>query len=237
MLPFEGVLARRADLVIAQSAKLKSVLTQIYSVREASISVIPNSVDTSTFRFHPAVQRSKVVLFVGSLGWAYGPDILVNAAKHVLARVPDAEFTFVGAGPGKQSIIDLARSLGIEQHVHLVGLITGRKQLESYYASSRMLVMPQRIRGGYILSLAALESMAVGRPVLIGYEIDDTPGVISVKSDPVALAQQITDILMLDDESYSDLCRAARFSIEEFDTAAISERLEASYRSLIESRP
>jgi glycosyltransferase involved in cell wall biosynthesis len=234
LLPLEGLLARRANLVVAQSAKLKSVLISLYGIRPAIITVLPNPVDTKMFAFHLPVRTSKVVLFVGAIGTIYGPDILVRAAEHVLRQIPDAKFVFVGAGPAEKYVTELARSLGVERSVELVGRVDYREELEGYYASSRVLVIPFRGRGGYILSLAALESMAVGRPVIIGYEIDDAVGVIHTSNDPTVLAQRIVEVLSLSEEEYTNLARAVRSSVESSGSAEVASKLETAYLNLIE---
>jgi len=233
MVPLEGALARKAEGVVAQSAKLKSVLVRLYRVNDATTQVVPNPIDIDNFRFHPVNVKSRTVLFVGTFGRLYAPDILIRAAGFVVSRVPDAKFVFVGQGPMIEYATLLTKRLGIEDNVRFLGRINDRKSLEACYASARMLVIPFRGRGGYILSLAALESMSVGRPVLLGYEADATPGVIPISNDPVAMADSITDLLTMDDNRYSNLCAEARSSIEGLGSTSAAQKLEGIYTALI----
>lgn len=232
MIPFEGLLAREADAVIAQSAKLKTVLMRLYQVKDTSLHVVSNPIDVDNFESHPANPKSKTVLFVGTFGRLYAPDLLIRAAAQVLLHVPEAIFIFVGQGPMKGRAIHLARQLGIYGNTKFVGLVKDRKELCAKYASARLLVIPFRGRGGYILSMAALEAMTVGRPVLIGYEVDATPGVIPMSNDPVAMANSIITLLNLDEVSYSTLCESARLSVEQFGSEKVAQKLEQVYRSL-----
>lgn len=236
LLPVEGALARRADLVVAQSARLKTVLMGLYKVDPSAIMVVPNPVDVSTFRFHPSEDRSKVVLFVGTIGTIYGPDLLVKASVEVLRHEPEAKFVFVGAGPAENYTGELAKSLGVDGSTQFVGRLTDRKRLEEYYARSRVLVIPFQGRGGYILSLAALEAMAVGRPVIIAYDFDETEGVIRTTNDPNRIAEKILEVLSLSDEEYARLSQVARSSMERLGGADVADRLEGIYLDLVSPR-
>jgi len=235
LLPAEGLLARRASLVIAQSNRLKTVLIHLYKIRPEMISVLPNPVDTSSFHFQPPPPQSRVVLFVGTIGTIYGPDLLVRAAKDVVARVPDAKFIFLGSGPAENTIRELARTLGVERSVSLLGRIENRAELEAYYAASRMLVVPFRGRGGYFLSLATLESLAVGRPAIVGYEMEETGGVITTNNEPITLAKQIIELLLLNDADYAKLAGEAKTAVERFSSAEVASEMEAAYIRLIQA--
>lgn len=232
MVPLEGILTRKANGVVAQSMKLKTVLVRLYRIDETLVHVVPNPVDVANFSFHPPNQKSKTVLFVGTFGRLYAPDLLVRAACQVVRTIPETRFTFVGQGPMMEYAVRLAKHLGVDDKVQFVGRVVDRRQLEAYYAAARMLVIPFRGRGGYILSLAALESMSVGRPVLLGYEADSTPGVIPMSNDPVAMANSITDLLNLDDQRYLALCMEARSSIDGLDSADVARKLEGVYLAL-----
>jgi glycosyltransferase involved in cell wall biosynthesis len=234
LLPFEGTLARRATFVVAQSEKLKTVLIRLYGIRSEAVIVFPNPVDTRSFPFCEPSQ-SRTVLFVGTIGAIYAPDILVRAARMVLQRVPDAKFVLVGTGPAEGTVKRLAEDESVASSVRLVGRVTSREELRRYYASSRMLVIPFRGQGGYILTLAALESMSVGRPVIIGYEVDQSVGVISTASEPLTLSKQIVEWLQLDDKAYSSLSRAARSIAEGCSSEVVARRLEETYCSLARS--
>ena len=115
----------------------------------------------------------------------------------------------------------------------MVGRIGDRELLEAYYASSQMLVIPFKGQGGYILTLAALESMAVGRPVIIGYETDDTLGVIRSSSNPHILAERIMEILFLNDGEYASLARGARSFAEKSSSAEVASQVENAYFRLV----
>jgi glycosyltransferase involved in cell wall biosynthesis len=158
----------------------------------------------------------------------------MRAAKIVLARVPDAKFVFVGSGPAEKALHELATTLGVEGSVQLVGKIEDRAELEGYYASSRMLVIPFRGRGGYILTLAALESLTVGRPVIAAYEVEATPGVIQTSNEPVIMAQRIIELLMLNDADYAVIARAARATVDRLGGAQVSSDVEDAYFKLVQ---
>jgi len=233
MRPIEGLIARRANLVIAQSRLLGAVISGLYRIPANKLVVIPNPVDISEFEFVRPTKLSSAVLFVGALGGAYDVGLLLKAAKLVLNDVPEARFVIVGGGPDEVLLKRLVSELAINRSVEFLGPIASRSRLASLYASSRLLVIPFR-GSGYILSLAALESMAIGRPVIATMVLERTEGVICAKHNPTDLALAISKCLALELDEYQKLASVARRFVERTsDSKLVASRLESVYSVLL----
>lgn len=237
LLPFEGFMVRRAQMVIAQSTLLKRSLVLTYRLKPGTVSVLQNPVDIDNFRPSELPKPSKTVLFVGTLGKIYGPDLLIRASKIVLEEIPDATFVFVGKGPAENELLNLTKFLGVESAIKFVGQVTERSIMEHYYASSRVLAVPFRGTGGYFLNLSELEAMAVGRPVIVSHETDEIEGVFYTKNDPETLAHQIVSILKMEQSTYTKLGRAARDFAVSCSSERIASIMSSNYASIARRPP
>ncbi len=136
---------------------------------EPHISVIPNGVqaaefasmpDAADFRQRYRLADARVVLFLGRLHPRKGVDVLVRAFQQ--ANLPDARLLLAGADEGA---LERVRPLLDERVVH-VGFLDAQQRLEALSAAD-LFVLPAKGEG---LSLASLEALAAGVPVLLSPE-------------------------------------------------------------------
>jgi len=164
---------------------------------------------------------------------------LVDAAKTVVAAVPEARFLLVGredreAAPVRARI----RALGLGRHVVLTG---SRKDVPAILRSTRVVAHPGEQEG---LSNAILEAMAAGVPVVASRAggnpeavSDGETGLLVPPGDSGALASAILELLR-DPGRVETMGRAGRerarklFSLEGMVTA-----VEETYLELLEGRP
>ena len=88
-------------------------------------------------------------------------DILLNAAKLVLSKIPNAQFLVVGDGPGRETTRKLAQELGIENNVIFCG---HRADVPDILALSDIVVLTSDRFEGVPQSLS--QAMAMARPVV-----------------------------------------------------------------------
>jgi glycosyltransferase involved in cell wall biosynthesis len=232
-LPFEALMASHADAILAQSGMLKRQISRIYGISPQKILVVSNPVDTHDFGYCEPASPCFNVLFVGTLGRVHGPDLLIRAARLVNASFPSAKFTIVGDGPARASLIQIAEAAGLKDKVEFIGRVTERKRLKSYYEACRVVVVPLKAEG-YILSLVALEGMAVGRPVLTTMKVDTQEGVVRADYDERSLADGIVRILSMSEQDYKRLSIACREYVErECDSKVVAQRTIDLYGMLV----
>jgi glycosyltransferase involved in cell wall biosynthesis len=66
-------------------------------------------------------QESRFVIYAGMVGGYYKPDMLLVPLKKLIDRGEDIGYIIVGEGREKERIRDMAKGMGIENHVFLLG--------------------------------------------------------------------------------------------------------------------
>lgn len=153
-------IVRRSDHVIAVSNAVGEHAGRMGG-SATRVTVIPNGVDMA--RFCPGSNggnSGQKVLFVARLVPNKGPDTLLRAVPGVLDRHPQAQFAFVGDGPLRSSLEQLAERLDVARSVHFMGL---RDDVPELMRESTVFVRPSSLEG---MPLTVLEAMASGVPVV-----------------------------------------------------------------------
>lgn len=158
------VLTRRT---VAISPAVRACLAR-GGVPDDRLRTIPSAVDPARLvRTRPAAavraelavaEGRLLVLALGALVPRKGFDVLLEA----LARVADApwELAIGGEGPERGALLARADSLGIGPRVRLLGR---REDVPDLLGAADLVAMPSRREG---LGVAALETLAVGRPLV-----------------------------------------------------------------------
>ena len=158
--------------VVAVSNYVKDYLVRAVNVfRGDLVTVIANAVDIDALNdgFLPRLQaRAELGLtegdFVfgahGRLAKVKGYDYLLKAFAPVAKEHCQAKLLLIGEGPLMAELKQLAENLGVAKQVILSGY---RENASRYLPALDVFVMPSRSEG---LSIALLEAMAAGLPVL-----------------------------------------------------------------------
>lgn len=100
------------------------------------------------------------IVTIGSLTEQKNHDLLLRAFATVVEAQPDWHLVLVGDGPLRSEIQRTARRLGIEDRVHLMGVI---QEVYHVLRQAELFVLPSRYEG---FPNALAEAMAVGLPVI-----------------------------------------------------------------------
>ncbi|MCA1664871.1 MAG: glycosyltransferase family 4 protein, partial [Myxococcales bacterium] len=207
---------------------------------EAKLTVIENGIDLSRFAAADGASLRaelradagrKIVGCVSRLAPEKGIEVLIRA----MARVGrDALLLLGGDGPGVEDCRALAASLGLGDHVRLLGL---RDDVERIYAAADVMVMPSLWDEAF--GLVVVEAMAAGRPVVVTRSgampelVGDGRGVIVPKRDEVAMAGAIGRLLD-DDSLRARMGQAARaHAAERYGMPVWVARIMAEYAALV----
>lgn len=137
-----------------------------------------------------------VIGLVGRLTPAKGHVYLIEAARTILERYPNATFYFAGDGSERDRLGQLAESAGVAGNVTFAG---NQSDMPAVYRSLDLLVLPSIVEG---LPMTILEALASDLPV-VASSVGDIPSVIRheetgllvPKADSRALAEAILDLL------------------------------------------
>ncbi len=235
--PVERFLVSMASYVTAESSEFGDLITQLYGVPRRRISVVPHAVDTKFFKFEPSKATVPTILFVGGLTKVHGPELLIRSAGLLKELLPDFRLLLVGGGPSETLCKSIVQELRLEDRVLFMGIVRDRKKLQKVYADSWVLVIPQDYPG-YFLSLAALEALSTGRPVVATQALDrrlTKSGVYTVSRNQDDLAEIMAKIVEMKDDEYNQVSLAARKYIEvNCSFPIISRELVGIYRSAFE---
>ncbi|MBN1910438.1 MAG: glycosyltransferase [Pirellulales bacterium] len=106
----------------------------------------------------------RLILFIGPLEHAAGPDLLIEAVPTILNRVPNLRVAFAGAGECLGGLQQRAAQLGIEHAVRFLGHVD-RHQICRLLRASEALALPSRYRIPFDDAVIDLARLA-GRPVI-----------------------------------------------------------------------
>jgi glycosyltransferase involved in cell wall biosynthesis len=162
------------------------------------IVVVPPAIDQPPSR--PAVEKEQgLLVYVGRVTPSKRIGHLVRALAAARAAGVDARLDIVGRGPlsERESLVRLARSMGVEAFVGFRGYLNGAEKHELLARAS--LVVMASVREGW--GLVVTEANALGTPAVV-YDrpglrdstVNEETGLVTA-SDPVSLAAGIVRAL------------------------------------------
>jgi glycosyltransferase involved in cell wall biosynthesis len=178
-----------------------------------SYAVVRNGVDLEAFAPQPrdeararlGLPDTPLVVCVGRLSRQKGQDVLLDAWPLVRSRVPDARLALVGDGPDAE-VLRARAAAGVQ-------FAGTRDDVVDWFAAADVVALPSRWEG---MSLAMLEAMACGRP-LVASDVAGAEVVVGAVVPPEAPGP-LADALV---ERLLDRPRAER---EGRDARAVAER-------------
>ncbi len=165
------------------------------------------------------------LLYFGRLDvFQKGLDTLLEAVALLARARPGLELRMAGRGKDAERVREMARALGIEGNVRLLGAVS-EKERQDLFARAAVQLMPSRFEG---FGMVAAEAMAAGVSLVAAAagslpEVVADGGVLVPAGDAPALAEAAARLL--DDAAARDaLSERARASAERFRWAHVAER-------------
>ena len=160
----------RASLMVAVSEDVKRFVVGATGVSEERVRVVHNGIEVQPSVSPEARRRAReelgltathpIVTLVGSLYEVKGHRYLLEAVPRILKVHPSAVFLIAGRGDCETALRAQARDLGIEARARFLGL---RQDVPVLLDLCDVFVQPSLSEG---LSIAILEAMAAGKPVV-----------------------------------------------------------------------
>ncbi|TET51996.1 MAG: glycosyltransferase [Anaerolineales bacterium] len=224
---FETAVCRRADRVLAVSEADAEALRRL--VASVEIDVVPNGVDTESYRPVPHREEEHSLVFTGTMDYRPNVDGVLWFVRDVLPRVrevePRAHLYVVGQRPHRR-----LQALVGEPGVTVTGRV---EDVRPYIARASVYVAPLRSAGGTRLKL--LEAMAMGKAVVAthlaaeGYPVADGEHMLLAHTAADFAAAVVK--LLRDPARRESLGRVGRaFAEQGYDWRAIVPMVEEAYR-------
>ncbi len=230
-----GRKTKKANAFVALSETIRNELLA-GGYNSSSIHLIPNGVPVPSASWSAKKWDGSVpqVVFVGRLAQEKGLDTLLDAWPEVLYLYKDARLRIIGDGPLQQTLQEQAKRLGISGSVDFSGALANAAE---ELGQADLFVLPSREEG---LSIALLEAMALGLPVVVsdipGNRIlvrQDQTGRLALPNDPSMLAQMIKEALSGNEQTLA-MAKAGRELVEDrFSIEAVAEQHLELFRDLL----
>jgi glycosyltransferase involved in cell wall biosynthesis len=135
----------------------------------------------------PQIRGRRYILFLARIHEKKGCDLLIAAFAKMAASLPEMDVVIAGPGQaGEQGKLQrLAARLGIADRVHWPGLVTDDMKWGALRACDAFVLPSHQENFG----VAVVESLAVGRPVLISNQVNIWP---DIEGDGVGLVDEDT---------------------------------------------
>jgi glycosyltransferase involved in cell wall biosynthesis len=214
----------RADITTAISDDIERSLLNA-GASKSKIRRIPNGVDIERFQGETSVdlrerlelpRKSRLIVTVGNYRLCKGHEIVIRAMPIILSQEPNVRLIIVGKN--NEILNPLIHELGLQNKVRLTGSISvpivervrdgtesckeNADLLAATYLSSHVFVSAGIAEGAEGFSLAVLEAMASGLPV-VGTDISGNRdiiqngknGILAQPNNPESLAEGVLQML------------------------------------------
>ena len=210
----------QSDAITAVSDSLAQEARRIFDLSHFKpIHVIPNSIPAGRFSFQENPANDFPVLVHASNFRPIKRTRDVIWILHEVLRHRTVKLRMVGEGPDREACRELARELGISQHVEF---LDATPHIEDHLQDADVLLLPSETES---FGLIALEAMACGVPVVASHTgglpevvVHGSSGILRPVGDVEGMAAAVLNILS-DQDTHLGMRRAAckrsqRFSEE-----------------------
>lgn len=185
-----GPVLRAADRIAVPSGFLTEVFRR-YGFRAVEV---PNTIDLDAYPYRPRRSVQPHLLVARHLEPVYNVACALRAFSRVAGRRPEARLTVAGDGSEKESLLTLARSLGVADRVRFVGNVDS-SGMRALYQEADVLLNTSRADNQPV---SILEAFASGMPVVstnvggISHLVaDGRDGLLAGDDDAEALARHV----------------------------------------------
>ncbi len=223
----------RADIVLTPSMAMKKVLKK--QGVEGKIEVLSNGIDYDFFKKKTDYSIKQHMVNIGRLGFEKRVDVTIEAFAVALKTNPKLRLDIYGDGPAKDSLVALAKKLGVMKNIKFWGVYGINKvsqQLHKY--DCFVTASPIETEG-----IVILEAMASGLPILGVNKLavpdivkDGKNGYLSRPGDANDMAKNMIKVM----ESAKVLERLGKKALEiakAHEVRVCKERLVGFYKQLL----
>jgi glycosyltransferase involved in cell wall biosynthesis len=239
-----------SQAIVAPSRAILAWSRDNWDIERIHSRILPNMIDVAGTRElargslgheSPSGTGEPTILFFGRLEPVKGVDVLVQAMAEVWRRYPGARLVLIGRDTSWGGGESMGRRLNRMAGAHRDRLtLAGNQPPERLFpavAAADVVVLPSRWES---FSLAALESMALGKPTVVSrvgglteFVEDERNGLVVPPGDAPALAHALTRLLDEDGAALrARLGEQAARTAEDFDVTPVTRRHVAYFEEM-----
>lgn len=161
-----------ATAVLTVEARLKDILAA-RGIDENKIHVLMNLPDERVFSPRPPLAKPAdapfVMVYHGTLARRLGLDLAIEAVARVRPAIPRVELRIIGAGEERERLVELSRTLGLEDAVRFSDGYVPLERIPALIGDADVGVIPLRVCSGtdVMLPTKLLEYVSVGIPCIV----------------------------------------------------------------------
>ncbi|MBN2413054.1 glycosyltransferase family 4 protein [candidate division KSB1 bacterium] len=249
--------AALSDRLVVMSERGIDFLQKVYGVRQGKIDLIPHGIPDVSFvdpSFHKdlfGVEGKTVLLSFGLLSANKGIEFVIAALPAIVARYPNVVYIILGATHPhvikkegetyRLSLQWLAQEKGVENHVIFYNRFVSLEELVQFIGAADIYITPYldaaQITSGTLAYTLGAGKAVISTPYWYAEEmLAEGRGALVPFKDPVALANQVIDLLDNESKRHAMRKRAylfgrdmiwpqvARCYMESFDWARADRR-------------
>lgn len=197
----QKILPKAANIRVVSEGVKKQLLSTMPDL-SGRVEVLPIYVDINRFEeakisfdLHARYGWKFVILMVCRLTEEKNIPQALKALQLLMTKYPDTGLVIVGSGPLEQTLIKLAKDIGIYRNISLVGW---EKNLDSYYKTANIFLQTSLFEGyGMSFIEAGLSNLPIiSTPVGVATEFEDGKELyLCPINDPGYLASAIADLI------------------------------------------
>jgi hypothetical protein len=187
----------KAKGIITVSNKLKRIGVEHFSEAKDKFTVIPNGINVEEFQDLDNASKVEgkravpVILSVSNLVKTKGIDLNIKAMSRLRDKYPDIQYLIIGDGNQRETLENLSKETGLENHIKFLGRMPHRSVLQ-YMKDCDVFSLPSWKEG---FGVVYLEAMACGKPV-IGCKGEGIEDFVENKKNGLLVEPQNVDSLV-----------------------------------------
>ena len=164
---------RFATRFLTYTEASKRDLVKTHGVAQDSVTAIFPVVPDPLDEIEPGLRKPNKIICLARLNWSKGQDILLQALPAVKRACPSVEVEFVGDGPIRDELVQLASALDVADICTFTGTLY-RSDVLAQLATSALAVVPSRREA---FGFVNVEALGVGTPI-VASDADGIPAVV-----------------------------------------------------------
>jgi len=227
----ERIATRYSSAIVVASTFLESTVKAKFPLK--SVLVIPNGVEPSDYKKTRASNPRNAIYYFGAVNRLSLIDDFLKSLPDVIKSVPDTKITIVGGGSALDEAKQLVDRLNISSSVKFTGWVD-MLDIEKYvkFADVAICYQPDTRTVRAASNMKVFQYMAMASVPVVSdvgdlsmYLKDGQLGAVVPPSDPQALSEVLTDLLLNREERREKALTARNTAIEEYSWETRSSKL------------
>lgn len=222
--------------IIVQSPRIKDFIA---GMTNSKIHVVPEGIEYKKIRDINHYDSNEIIdIFIAVRFWKpKGIDILIRSIPEVIKFFPNLKVYIAGSGEEEKSYKNMVKDLGLGRYVTFLGYISNETEINRYYKSCKIVVVPSRWD---VEPFAPMNAAASGKPAIVSDMCnssiieDGKTGFLFKSGDVHELSSKIVRLLT-DENLRRDMGKAASEKAKEYDWSRIVEKKVEIYNEVVDS--